>query len=399
MMHAHFDCFSGISGDMVLGAFVDMGISTRWLAEQIRELSIGDFEIIVQDVKKCGIGAKKITVIEKGASPARNYRNILKMLENGSLGETVKNVAADIFSRIAEAEARIHRCEKENIHFHEVGALDSIVDIVGAALCLDFLKIESVSSSPLPLGGGFVDCTHGKLPVPAPATLEILKGIPVYGGTLDGELVTPTGAGIIASLSQTFGAIPDMEIAAVGYGSGSRERREVPNLLRIVTGKKIERIGGLDGDDVCIVETNIDDMNGELFGYLMDKLFQDGALDVCFTPTMMKKNRPGTKVEVICPPEKEADITRCLFTETSTIGVRYHSVHRHTLKRSISTVATCLGEIQVKCSTTPDGRKRYAPEYEACRKVALEHKVPLKAVYDTVNDAVHDGACSGKTDC
>jgi uncharacterized protein (TIGR00299 family) protein len=396
-MHVHFDCFSGISGDMVLGAFVDIGISTQWLTEQIQTLSIGDFKIIVQDEKKCGIGAKKITVIEKQASPARNYRDIIDILQKGSLNEKVRHVAIDIFSRIAEAEAKIHRCEKDHVHFHEVGAVDSIVDIVGAALCLDHLNIESVSSSPLPLGNGFVNCAHGLLPVPAPATLEILKGLPVYGGTVDGELVTPTGAGIIASMSQGFGPIPDMEIAAVGYGSGSREHEGVPNLLRIVVGKKNGRTTELGCDDLYVVETNIDDMNPELFGYLMEKLLQVGALDVCFTPTIMKKNRPGTKVEVMCSPEKQADITRCLFTETSTIGVRYHLVHRNTLKRSLSTVTTCYGDIQVKCTTDPCGRQQFSPEYEACKKVAIENNVPLKVVYHIVAIAVHDGSFSGNT--
>ena len=398
-MHAHFDCFSGISGDMVLGAFVDMGVSTQWLTEMIHSLSIGEVEIVARDVKKNGIGAKKITVLEKDASPARNYRDIINIIENGTLGDRVKNTAVDIFSRIADAEARVHRCQKDDVHFHEVGAVDSIVDVVGAALCLDYLNIDSVSSSPLPLGSGFVDCSHGKLPVPAPATLEIVKGIPVYGGTSCGELVTPTGAGIIASLSQEFGPIPDMQIDRVGYGSGSRECRDLPNLLRVFVGKKIEATTERDHDDVCVVETNIDDMNPELYGYLMEKLFSDGALDVCFTPVLMKKNRPGTKVEVLCPPEKRADITRCLFAETSTIGVRYHLVHRQTLRRSICQVTTCFGEIQVKCTTDPDGRKSYAPEYEACRKIALNNNVPLKRVYEAVAKAGKDGDCSGKTGC
>ena len=398
-MHAHFDCFSGISGDMVLGAFVDMGVPTQWLTEMIRSLSIGEVEIVATDVKKNGIGAKQISVLEKEASHARNYRDILKILENGSFGDKVKNIAVDIFSRIADAEARVHRCEKDDVHFHEVGAVDSIVDIVGAALCLDYFSIETVSSSPLPLGGGFVDCAHGKLPIPAPATLEILKGIPVYGGTSDGERVTPTGAGIIASLSQAFGPIPDMEIERVGYGSGSRERQDLPNLLRVLVGKKKEETTESGHDDVWVVQTNIDDMNPELFGYLMEKLFQDGALDVCYTPVQMKKNRPGTKVEVLCPPEKRTTITRCLFTETSTIGVRYHLVHRRILRRSICLVSTCFGDIQVKCTTDPEGRKQYAPEYEACKKIALKNNVPLKRVYEAVANVNQDGTCCEKTDC
>ena len=391
MMHAHFDCFSGISGDMVLGAFVDMGVSAQWLTEMIRSLPIGEVEVVAREVKQNGIGAKKITVMEKDASHARNYRDIVKIIEEATFGDRVKHNAIDIFSRIADAEARVHRCEKDDVRFHEVGAVDSIVDVVGAALCLDYLNIESVSSSPLPLGSGFVDCAHGKLPVPAPATLELVKGIPVYGGTSDAELVTPTGAGIIASLAETFGPIPDMQIDRVGYGSGSRERQGRPNLLRVLVGKKIEATTESGHDDVVVVETNIDDMNPELYGYLMEKLFEDGALDVSYTPVLMKKNRPGTKVEVLCSPEKRAEIARCLFAETSTIGLRYHLVHRQTLRRSICRVTTCFGEIQVKCTTDPDGRKHYAPEYEACRKIALKNKVPLKRVYEEVAKAGRDG--------
>jgi pyridinium-3,5-bisthiocarboxylic acid mononucleotide nickel chelatase len=395
-MHAHFDCFSGISGDMVLGAFVDMGVPVEWLVEKIQGLPIGEIEIVARDVKRNAIGAKQISVIEKEVSPARNFRDILNIIENATLGDKVRRVAVTIFNRIADAEARIHRCEKEHVHFHEVGAVDSIVDIVGAALCLDYYAIKSVSSSSLPLGSGFVDCAHGQLPIPAPATLEILKGLPVYGGSSKKEMVTPTGAGIIASLSPTFGPVPQMAIKHIGYGSGSRKCDDIPNLLRVFVGDKKEPHTQRGNDDVCMVETNIDDMNPEIFGYLMERLFGDGALDVCFTPVMMKKNRPGTKIEVMCPPDKQADISRCLLTETSTIGVRYHLVHRHTLKRSISTVTTCYGEIQVKCATDPDGRIRYAPEYEVCKQAAFENKVALQAIYDAVANAVYEGAISGK---
>ncbi len=397
-MHAHFDCFSGISGDMVLGAFVDMGVSTKWLTDMIRSLSIGEVEIVAKEVKRNGIGAKHISVLGKDASHARTYQDILKILENGSFGDQVTNRAIDIFGRIADAEARVHRCAKADVHFHEVGAVDSIVDIVGAALCLDHLNIHSVSSSPLPLGSGFVDCAHGKLPIPAPATLEIVKGIPVYGGPPGGEMVTPTGAGIIASLSQVFGPIPDMEIERIGYGSGSRQHREIPNLLRVFVGKKTEAKAESDHGDVCVVETNIDDMNPEIFGYLMEKLFQDGALDVCYTSVLMKKNRPGTKVEVLCPFEKRPDVIRCLFSETSTIGVRHHLVHRNTLKRSMCMVDTCYGEIQAKCTIGPDGSKQYTPEYEVCRKIALENNVPIKRVYQAVASVGKGRDCCAKTD-
>ena len=299
-MHAHFDCFSGISGDMVLGAFNDMGVPTQWLIAQIGKLGIDNVEISFEDVRKNGIGAKKARIVETDPSHARNFKDILQLIESGEISEFAKNKAKQIFSTIAEAESRIHRCKLEDVHFHEVGALDSIVDIVGTALCLDYFNIETVSSSALPLGSGFVECSHGRLPVPAPATLEILKGLPVHGGDATGEMVTPTGAGIVATLAQTFGPIPSMQIERVGYGSGSIDRENVPNLLRIMAGSRVPESAQDANDDICVVETNIDDMNPELFGYLMEKLLSDGALDVCFIPVIMKKkparNKSGSAV-------------------------------------------------------------------------------------------------------
>jgi len=389
-MHAHFDCFSGISGNMFLGAFVDMGVPIDWLQKRIHGLGLEQVHIVARDVKKNGIGAKQVTVIEKGHSHPRNYRDIVRLIEVGALSDKVKMASKDIFSRIAEAEAKIHRCEKKDVHFHEVGAVDSIVDIVGAALCIDYLNIESFSSSPLPMGSGFVDCTHGRLPVPAPATLEILTGIPVYGGPSDGEQVTPTGAGIIASIAQEFGPIPPMTIERVGYGSGSREGQETPNLLRVIAGERTKVPLQMARDAVCVVETNIDDMNPELFGYVMEKLFHQGALDVCLIPATMKKNRPGTKVEVLCPPEKKEAVVACMLTETSTIGVRCQWVHRDIFKRFHATVKTRFGDIQVKCVLDPSGRRRCTPEFDACKRVAQEKNVPLIEIYDAVTGAVQE---------
>ncbi len=395
-MHAHFDCFSGISGDMVLGVFVDMGISVQWLADQMARLSIGDIEIVSREVRKNGIGAKRIEVIETSPAPIRNYNDIRCLIENGPFAPSVKNAAVDIFDRIADAEAKVHQCPKEKVHFHEVGAVDSIVDIVGAALCFDHFNITSASSSPLPLGNGFVQTRHGRLPVPAPATAEILKGLPVYGSAVDGELVTPTGAAIIATMVQEFGSIPDMKISDIGYGSGSRDFTEMPNLLRVFVGEKKTGATLREEVDVCVVECNIDDMSPEVFGYLMDRLFVEGALDVSYTAVMMKKNRPGTKIEVMCPMEKRSTITRCLFDETSTIGLRYRNVHRLTLPRSIENVTTDLGIVQVKCIVDPDGNSRYTPEYHACKKAAQESGLALRLVYEKVNDAISRGHIIGK---
>jgi len=375
---------------MTLGAFVDMGVPVDWLQKRIYGLGLEQVDIVVRDVKKNGIGAKQVTVVQKGHSHPRNYGDIVRLIEDASLNDEVKKVSKDIFSRIAEAEAKVHRCEKEDVHFHEVGAVDSIVDIVGAALCLDYLNIDSVTSSPLPLGSGFVDCAHGRLPIPAPATLEILNGIPVYGGSADGEQVTPTGAGIVASISEGFGPIPPMKIDRIGYGSGSREGRETPNLLRVFAGERTNAQSQMTGDAVCVMETNIDDMNPELFGYVMEKLFYEGALDVCLIPATMKKNRPGTKIEVLCPPKKKDAVAACLLTETSTIGVRYQWAQRDILKRFQATVKTRFGDIRVKCALDPSGRRRCTPEFDFCKKVAREKNVPLKEVYDAVVGAIQD---------
>ncbi|BBO73257.1 UPF0272 protein [Desulfosarcina widdelii] len=375
---------------MFLGAFVDMGVPIDWLQKRIHGIGLEKFDIVARDVKKNGIGAKQVTVIEKGHSHPRNYGDIVRLIDDGALSDKVKKASMDIFSRIAEAEAKVHRCEIEDVHFHEVGAVDSIVDIVGAALCLDYFNIESSTSSPLPLGSGFVDCAHGKLPIPAPATLEILNGIPVYGGSSDGEQVTPTGAGIIASIAREFGPIPPMKIERIGYGSGSRETCDTPNLLRVFAGVRTDAQSQVTGDAVCVVETNIDDMNPELYGYVMEKLFQEGALDVCLIPGTMKKNRPGTKIEVLCPPEKKDAVAACLLAETSTIGVRYQWVQRDILKRFKATVKTRFGEIQVKCVQGPSGHRRCTPEFDSCRKVAQEKNVPLAEIYDVVTGAVQD---------
>ena len=391
-MHLHFDCFSGISGDMVLGACVDAGVPLQWLQEQIQKLPIEAVEIACQDVTRQGVGAKQIRVIEKSKAHPRNYRSIVNLIEGGDLSAPVKKTASDIFRRIAQAEAAIHGCAIDDVHFHEVGAVDSIVDIVGAALCFEYLQIQTASSTALPLGSGFVNCAHGRLPVPAPATLEILKGVPVYGSQAKGELVTPTGAGIVASIADKFGRIPSMDIERIGYGSGSRELADRPNLLRVLIGKPMDRPVELNHEHVVVVETNIDDMSPELFGFLMEKLFEEGALDVSLISVIMKKNRPGIKVEVLCPPERQDAVISCLLTESSTIGVRYQLVPRQILKRTVALVSTRFGEIQVKCTQAPGGLRRYAPEYDACRAVALQTGVPISKIYETVYAAVQDEA-------
>jgi len=379
-MIAYFDCFSGISGDMTLGAFIDIGVPEKWLQEKIAAMPFHGFKLDVKQVMRNGISAKDINVIVDSESPSRNYSDIVSLIENSTLSDTVKDSSINIFDKIAEAEADIHKCQKENVHFHEVGAIDSIVDIVGAALCVDYLGIRKIIASEIPLGRGFVKCQHGTLPVPAPATIAILKGVPVYGTDIMQELVTPTGAAIIKTLAKEFGTIPDMVIEKTGYGAGKDVNQSIPNVLRILIGSERNTLK----DTVDIVETSIDDMNPEVFGYLMERLFDDGALDVCWIPLFMKKNRPGTMIQVICTKDKKDQIIHRILSETSTLGVRYYSAQRYMLKRDHIEIETSYGVIPIKRIKGTDGSFRLVPEYEVCKKIAFEKKIPIKVVYEKI---------------
>ena len=387
-MIAYFDCFAGISGDMTLGALIDLGVSPDWLADQLRGLPLADFDLEVSRVHRNGMHANLVDVKISDDKTSRNFSQIRSLIEDSPLADSVKSASLRTFRKLAQAEAHIHGCSMDHVHFHEVGGIDAIVDIVGAALGMEYLGIKKVIASPLPHGKGFVACSHGMLPVPAPATLEILKGVPVYGTDIPYELVTPTGAAIIASTAQTFGALPDMTVAAVGYGAGQRDIAERPNLLRIIAGYEpsaaSESSGALLEDQVAILETCIDDMNPELFGHLMERLFQDGALDVYWIPIYMKKNRPGTMLQVICKNQMQDTLIHRILTETTTLGVRYHPSRRRLLGRETVEVKTSYGVVAAKRIKDPQGHARIIPEYEVCRQIALEQNVPLRVVYETV---------------
>jgi uncharacterized protein (TIGR00299 family) protein len=387
-MIAYFDCFSGISGDMTLGAFLDLGVPLKWLKAQFETLPLSGFELSVGTVTRNGICAKSVEVIVDDDATSRNYKKITAIIEKSPLSSTVKQTSLDIFEKIAHAESQIHRCPKEQVHFHEVGGIDALVDIVGAALCVEYLGIEKVMASSIPLGSGFVTCQHGTLPVPAPATLEILKGVPVRGSKLPHELVTPTGAAIIVTLADSFEEMPDMIIEKIGYGAGKRDIETVPNLLRIVIGTPPglrEKNGDwLKEDRIVMVETCIDDMNPEVFGFLMDRLFEEGALDVYWIPIFMKKNRPATMVNVLCPEKLCERIMNCILSETTSTGVRYYPAKRRMLLREPVVVNTSFGEIAAKRLIELDGSARIVPEYEICKKIAIEKKLPLRVVYDTI---------------
>jgi len=360
----------------------------EWIKDRLGGILPEGFDISVTAVQSNGIHASLVDVQTFEDRTARNFSQIRSLIQNSSLTDTVKSTSLQIFQKLTEAEARIHSCPPDQVHFHEVGGVDAIVDIVGTALGLEFLGVKKVYASQIPLGKGFVNCSHGRLPVPAPATLSILEGVPVYGTNIPHEMVTPTGAAIIAGLAEGFGAMPEMVVRRVGYGAGQRNLDDRPNLLRVVLGSasSINTFASeaLPEDQIEIIETCIDDMNPEWFGYLMERLFEDGALDVYWIPIYMKKNRPGTMLQVLCRIDERDTLIRRVLSETTTLGVRYYQARRRLLARDELQVNTSYGIIAVKGVKDPQGNIRMIPEYEVCRKIALEHNLPLRVVYETV---------------
>ena len=395
-MHAYFDCFSGISGDMTLGALIGLGVPVDWLQAELARLPLKRFQIRATSLIRNGITANQVNIEFDESEPSRDYKKIKYILKSCPLSEPVKTNSLNIFETLGRAEAAIHGCALEEVHFHEVGGTDAIVDIVGTALCFEKLGVKRVTASKIPLGSGFVDSQHGKLPVPAPATLEILRDVPVYGTEVAGELVTPTGAAIIVSVAESFGPPPPMHIKKTSYGAGQREIQDRPNLLRIIAGSSANVTENLETDQITILETCIDDMNPELFGFLMERLFSDGALDVYWIPVYMKKNRPGTLVQVLCRPDHQNALIRRLLAETTSLGVRYYPAGRRVLVRDRQTIRTSFGDIQVKRVEDMDGAARFIPEYETCRQIALQHNIPLRVVYDTISKEAAEAESTGE---
>ncbi|HEU4938716.1 MAG TPA: nickel pincer cofactor biosynthesis protein LarC [Vicinamibacterales bacterium] len=383
MATLYFDCFSGVSGDMILGALIDLGLPMPALRDALGSLAIEYGDVTAERVSRAGISATKFRLIEHAADPSaagahqhHHLKHIVAAIKRSSLSESGQERAVHLFERLAQAEASIHGTPVERVHLHEVGALDSIIDIVGAVFGFEWFGISDVVASPLNVGGGTVTCAHGVFPVPAPATARLLEGAPVYGnGTM--ELVTPTGALVITGYAREFGPLPVMRIDRTGYGAGDRDPRETPNVLRVMHG---ERVDTSDDHSVVQIECEIDDMNPQLFGPLMDRLAEAGALDVFYAPVQMKKNRPGTLVTVIAPPGKREPITGVLFTHTTTIGVRYQEMRRDTLDRKVVSVDTPLGPLRVKVAGR-DGRVlNAAAEFDDCARVAAERGLPIKEV-------------------
>ena len=436
MRIAYLECFSGISGDMFLGALVDAGVPARVLEEAVAALGV-EARLEISRVVRSGISATKADVWVDGEkdlpreeywereehahshqhsdrehhehdhepkhhghthshpgetrtgvsaphehSRGRGLNEIRQIISAASISEGAKKTAIDIFAALGAAEAKIHNTSIESVHFHEVGAVDAIVDIVCAAVGVEALGVEEIICSSLNVGGGTVKCAHGTFPIPAPATVELLKGAPVYSSELQAELVTPTGAAIVKTLASRFASFPEMKIEKSGYGAGSRDFPGHPNVVRLTVGETASSAlaAKTASETVTVLEANLDDLNPQVFGYVMDRLFEEGALDAFVVPVQMKKNRPGTLLTVLCKPEDASRLTQLVFSETTTLGVRRRDEMRQTLARRWERVRTPWGEVRIKIASMNGTVTNYAPEYEDCRRIAAEHHVPLKTV-------------------
>ncbi len=378
---AYLDCFSGISGDMLLGALLHSGLKEELLLAELSKIKGIDFQLTVEDQLRSGISCKQVHIHSSARQQFHHLSTILELLGKSTLSDAIIKKAGKIFTRLARAEAKVHNVAIEKIHFHEVGAVDTIVDIVGALIGLKHLGIEKIICSPLPMGRGFVQCAHGNLPLPAPAVCELLSDTPVYGVPQEKELVTPTGAVLAVELADTFANMPAMTIKNIGYGAGSHELdNDQPNLLRLITGTITAEKSGI----VEIIETNLDDWNSEGFPYLCDILLKKGALDVSLTPLVMKKGRPGQLLRVITDPAHGLELKQIILSETTAIGLRFRKEERLTLPRESILVSTPWGDIMAKKVQTPQGVVIY-PEYEACRKLAETHQIPLARIYQAVS--------------
>ena len=382
----YFDCFSGISGDMIVGSLLDLGLPFEVLDSELKKLSVKNFSIRAVKVVKSGVAATKFDVQVGHEHAHRNFAVIEKIINESDLDECVKAAAIKVFRRLGEAEATVHGTTLDQIHFHEVGAVDAIVDIVGACIGFHQLRVDQVRVSSLNVGSGVVQCAHGTLPVPAPATAELLKGVPIYSNQAVGELVTPTGAAIISSVASEFGGLPAFKIRTVGYGAGTKDIPGMPNVLRVMEGESQDaRDEAVPETLVGVIEANIDDMNPQCYGHLQERLLTLGALDVFATSVQMKKNRPGILLTVICPIPLEEVVIETIFRETTTIGIRQHASYRHVLARQTETVPTDFGDIRVKVSRLKGKIVNFAPEYEDCRAAAIRHNVPLKWMQSRVS--------------
>ncbi len=429
MKVAYFDCFSGISGNMILGALVDLGLDIEELRAELGNFPLQGYQIEARRVSKKEISAIYVEVVTPADERGRTLRDILNLIDQSTLNQEIKGLSRQIFIRLGEAEARIHDQDLDVVHFHEIGKVDTIVDILGTLIGLKKLGIERVSCSPLNVGKGFIRCSHGTLPIPAPITAELLKGVPVYTTGVEGELTTPTGAAIITGIAADFCDLPPLNIQKSGYGAGKMDL-EIPNLLRVFIGEALkypatscgasdvplevqtgplfscQQAGGYPAElsietasnyiteQVTIIETNIDDMNPQFYGHVVESLWEAGALDVFLTPVQMKKNRPGVLLSVIAPKEQVGKLLDTLFEESTTLGVRISETRRLSLPRSLKVINTKFGQIQVKVARQGNTMIKVVPEYDDCRKAANAYKVPVSQVYAEVQRAWQEATTS-----
>lgn len=384
----YYECFSGISGDMNLGAMIDIGVDKDYLIGELRKLRLPGWEMRIEKDQRHGITGTKVTVVLKEEEKKhRHLSDIENIIEESSLSPAVKTVALEIFRKVAEAEAKVHDIPVDKVHFHEVGAVDSIIDIAGAAICYVSLGIKEIIVSPVELGSGFVRCAHGLLPVPAPATAEILRGIPVHKGRVDFEATTPTGAAIISTLGTRFESQANMKIHRTGYGIGHRNNPELPNLLRVFLGEADTREAA--GHLAYLIESNIDDMNPEMYENLMNKLFEAGAADVFLTNIIMKRSRPAIKVSIICQEGDIEKLKETLLINSSTLGLRVSRFNKHTVSRQMNKVETMYGPLTVKYAYYNNKLISAKPEISECMAIAEKNKLSLTEVYNNVIAVIH----------
>ncbi len=380
MKIAYIDCASGVSGDMLLGALTDIGLDKDKLTEILKDLGLSNFEIKAEKVLRKGIGAVNLTIDIGHEHKHRHLKDIYEIVDNPVLSDNVRDKVKKVFEKVAEAEGKIHGISPDKVHFHEVGALDSIIDIVGTIWGLEQLGIDKCFSSAITLGSGEVKCAHGIIPVPSPATLDIIRGYPVLKKEIGFELATPTGTALITTIAEYRENLPLMEIDYTGYGCGDREMENMPNVLRIISGKTIS---GLEQDKIAILETNIDDMIPEIIPHIIDRLMNEGALDVFVSPVLMKKGRQGNQITVLCEPDAARNFSEILFSETSTSGIRVSETGRFKLPRTVEKLQTRWGEVYVK-SFVHNGKKKIVPEFEECRAIAKREEITLLEVYEEI---------------
>ncbi len=379
MRIAYLDCASGISGDMMLGALVDAGVDLTTVQAGIDSLGLPSCRLEVAETKKCGFRALQLTVAHEPEHKHRHLHHIDAMIDGSTLSERQRQFAKKIFLRLAEAEAKVHGTTIQKVHFHEVGAVDSIADIVGSAIAWDLLGVDRIVCSPIPTGTGFVEIAHGRCAIPAPATGELLRGVSLATSTVEGELTTPTGAAIVAALVDEFGPVPAMSIEKIGYGAGQKDF-EHPNLLRLLVGETVSTKSRFASDTITLLETNLDDATGEILGHCATLLWRAGALDVATTALAMKKNRPGVLLQVQCHAKDAEPLATIIFRETTALGLRRSTLDRWILPRECVNVVTPYGEIAGIVAQLPDGGEKFSPEYEACVQAAEKNKVPLSVI-------------------